>query len=65
MHADRKTRLLTTLQSEIDKGRLPGAVVILSRHGKVELFERLGDQNLRQTVMVCRWPKIPFSVFIP
>ncbi len=44
MHADRKTRLLTTLQSEIDKGRLPGAVVILSRHGKVELFEKLGDQ---------------------
>lgn len=44
MHADRKTRLLTNLQSEIDKGRLPGAVVILSRHGKVELFEKLGDQ---------------------
>lgn len=44
MHADRKSRLLATLQSEIDKGRLPGAVVILSRHGKVELFEKLGDQ---------------------
>lgn len=44
MHADRKTRLLATLQSEIDSGRLPGAVVILSRHGNVELFEKLGDQ---------------------
>jgi CubicO group peptidase (beta-lactamase class C family) len=45
MHADRKARLLATLQSEIDSGRLPGAVVILSRHGKVELFESLGQQN--------------------
>ena len=45
MHTDRKARLLTTLQSEIDSGRLPGAVVMLSRHGKVELFESLGQQN--------------------
>ena len=45
MHADRKARLLATLQSEIDSGRLPGAVVMLSRHGKVELFECLGQQN--------------------
>ena len=45
MHADRKARLLATLQSEIDTGRLPGAVVMLSRHGKVEMFESLGQQN--------------------
>jgi CubicO group peptidase (beta-lactamase class C family) len=45
MHADRKARLLATLQSEIDRGRLPGAVVMLSRHGKVEMFESLGQQN--------------------
>jgi CubicO group peptidase (beta-lactamase class C family) len=45
MLADRKARLLATLQSEIDSGRLPGAVVMLSRHGKVELFESLGQQN--------------------
>jgi CubicO group peptidase (beta-lactamase class C family) len=45
MLADRKARLLATLQSEIDSGRLPGAVVILSRRGKVELFESLGQQN--------------------
>ena len=45
MHADRKARLVSTLQSEIDSGRLPGAVVMLSRHGKVELFESLGQQN--------------------
>ncbi len=45
MHEDRKARLLATLQREIDSGRLPGAVVMLSRHGKVELFESLGQQN--------------------
>ena len=45
MHEDRKARLLNTLQREIDSGRLPGAVVMLSRHGKVELFESLGQQN--------------------
>jgi CubicO group peptidase (beta-lactamase class C family) len=45
MHQDRKARLLTTLQSEIDRGRLPGAVVMLSRHGKVEMLESLGQQN--------------------
>ena len=45
MYADRKARLLAALQSEIDSKRLPGAVVMLSRHGKVELFESLGQQN--------------------
>jgi CubicO group peptidase (beta-lactamase class C family) len=45
MHADRQGRLISTLQSEIDSGRLPGAVVMLSRHGKVALFEQLGQQN--------------------
>ena len=45
MHTDRKASLLTTLQSEINRGRLPGAVVLISRHGNVELFERLGQQN--------------------
>ena len=45
MHTDRKARLLATLQSEIDSGRLPGAVVMLSRHGKVVLFESLGQHN--------------------
>jgi CubicO group peptidase (beta-lactamase class C family) len=45
MHEDRKARLLATLQREIDSGRLPGAVVLLSRRGKVELFESLGQQN--------------------
>jgi CubicO group peptidase (beta-lactamase class C family) len=45
MHADRQARLISTLQSEIDRGRLPGAVVVVSRHGKMKLFQSLGQQN--------------------
>ncbi len=42
---DRIQRMLTTLQSEIDRGRLPGAVLMLSRHGETAMFESLGQQN--------------------
>jgi CubicO group peptidase (beta-lactamase class C family) len=41
----RIARLLAVLQSEIDEKRLPGAVVLIARHGKVALFESLGEQN--------------------
>ena len=41
----RTARLLEVLQSEIDRNRLPGAVVLISRHGKIALFESLGMQN--------------------
>ena len=43
--AERSARLLTILQSEIDCQRLPGAVVLVARHGKVALFESLGAQD--------------------
>ncbi len=36
---------MAVLQSEIDSKRLPGAVAMIVRHGKVELFESLGQQN--------------------
>ena len=42
---DRAARLLSVLQSEIDSKRLPGAVAMIVRHGKVALFESLGQQN--------------------
>ena len=45
LHPERSTRLLAVLQSEIDRQRLPGAVVMVVRHGKVALFESLGQQN--------------------
>lgn len=41
----RTADLMTVLQREIDAQRLPGAVVLVARRGKVALFESLGDQN--------------------
>jgi CubicO group peptidase (beta-lactamase class C family) len=41
----RSARLLAVLQSEVDQKRLPGAVVLVARHGKIALFESLGSQN--------------------
>ena len=38
----RTRRLLDVLQAEVDRQRLPGAVVLIARHGKLALFESLG-----------------------
>lgn len=38
----RAQRLLDALQSDIDRQRLPGAVVLVARRGRVALFEHLG-----------------------
>ena len=45
MNKDRKTKLIAALQSEIDKQRLPGAVVKVVQGGKELVFEALGQQN--------------------
>jgi CubicO group peptidase (beta-lactamase class C family) len=37
--------LRATLQSHIDKGRIPGAVVVVAQAGSVEMFEPLGQQD--------------------
>jgi CubicO group peptidase (beta-lactamase class C family) len=42
---DRLQRLLDVLQSEIARGRLPGAVALVARRGRVALFESLGQLN--------------------
>lgn len=42
---DRLQRLLSVLQADIDRGRLPGAVALVARRGKVALFESLGRQD--------------------
>ena len=45
LSAQRLGRLLLVLQSEIDRRRLPGAVALIARHGKLALFENLGQQD--------------------
>ncbi len=54
----RTARLLAVLQSEIDNKRLPGAVVLIARHGKVALFESLGEQDPQANS-----PMAPDSIF--
>lgn len=44
----RTRRLVDVLQSEIDRQRLPGAVVLMARHGKLALLESLGQQDPAQ-----------------
>jgi len=38
----RTQRLLAVLQAEVDQQRLPGAVAVIARHGKLALFESVG-----------------------
>ncbi len=38
----RTQRLMAVLQAEVDRQRLPGAVALIARHGKVVLFDSLG-----------------------
>lgn len=39
----RTARVAEVLQREVDRGRLPGAVVLLARHGRVALHQALGQ----------------------
>jgi CubicO group peptidase (beta-lactamase class C family) len=41
----RLQRLLAVLQGDIDNGRLPGAVALVARRGKIALFESLGQRD--------------------
>lgn len=41
----RLQRMLSVLQDDVDRGRLPGAVALVARRGKVALFESLGRQD--------------------
>jgi hypothetical protein len=40
---DRCTRMLQTLQAKVDCGRLPGAVALIARQGRVLLHEAIGS----------------------
>jgi CubicO group peptidase (beta-lactamase class C family) len=50
----RSARLLEVLRSEIGRERLPGAVVLVARHGKVGIFEALGQQDPHRGVVMAR-----------
>lgn len=48
------TRLTTALTTWIAAGRIPGAVVLLERHGRIGLFEALGDQDPTRAIPMQR-----------
>ena len=42
---DRTQRLVDVLQAEVDRGYIPGAVVLLARHGQLALHQAIGQRN--------------------
>src|SRR5215470_5319005 len=45
LSSDRLNRLTATLKTDVDKGVIPGAILLVARHGKVALFEAVGVRN--------------------
>src|SRR5215475_15677642 len=56
--AERLKRLSDAFQSDVDKGLIPGAVVLLAREGKIALFEAFGFQDREKRI-----PMRPDSIF--
>ena len=45
LSAERLARLTTTLRGDVEKGVIPGAVLLVARHGRIVLFEALGARD--------------------
>ncbi len=54
----RLRHLVDVLQDEVGKGRLPGAVALVARHGQILLFETVGQQDPAQG-----WPMAQDAIF--
>lgn len=52
--AERLTRLTRVFQVEIETGKLPGAVIVVARDGKVAYFQALGFQDREKQVPMTR-----------
>lgn len=47
MSSDRLARLGEVLGADVEAGRIPGAVILVMRHGKIAYFETFGSENPR------------------
>jgi CubicO group peptidase (beta-lactamase class C family) len=56
--AERLARLTTFFQGEIDRGAIPGAVLLVSREGKLAYLKALGYQNREKSM-----PMKPEAIF--
>jgi len=45
LSSERLNKITATLKADADKGVIPGAVLLVARHGKVALFEAVGVRN--------------------
>jgi CubicO group peptidase (beta-lactamase class C family) len=45
LSSERLNKITATLKADADKGVIPGAVLLVARHGKVVLFEAVGVRN--------------------
>src|SRR5713101_698231 len=45
LSSDRLNRLTASLKADVDKGVIPGAVLLVARHGKVAMFEAVGVRD--------------------
>ena len=45
LSSERLNRLIGTLKSDVDKGTVPGAVLLVTRHGKIVCLEALGYRD--------------------
>ncbi len=45
LSSERLNRLTATLKADVEKGAIPGGVVLVARHGRVALFEAIGVRN--------------------
>jgi CubicO group peptidase (beta-lactamase class C family) len=55
---ERLKRLSDAFQSDVDKGLIPGAVVLIARQGKIALFEAFGFEDREKRI-----PMRPDSIF--
>ena len=45
LSSERLDRLMTTLRKDIEKGEIPGAIVLVARHGRIAWFEAVGMRD--------------------
>jgi CubicO group peptidase (beta-lactamase class C family) len=45
LSSERLKMIMTTLKADTDKGTIPGAVLLVSRHGKIAFFETVGVRD--------------------
>jgi CubicO group peptidase (beta-lactamase class C family) len=62
LSSERLKRMTVGLKNDVDKGAIPGTVVLIARKGKVAFYETTGYQDREKK---SPWPEIPSSASPP